>query len=56
MEGKSYMLLACSVVKVSVIIVNNFAPFSLCPRSTGGSVVVMETVPGLWMVTPRSPG
>ncbi len=55
-EGKLYKLLACSVVEVSFIIVHNFAPFVLCPCSTGGSVVVMESVPGLWMVTPCFPG
>ena len=44
-DGKSYTLLAFSVVELSAMIVHSFTPFVLCPRSTGGFDVVTVTVP-----------
>ncbi len=36
--------------------VHNFAPFFLHPWSMGGSLVVIVSVPFLWILTPSSPG
>ncbi len=36
--------------------VHKFAPFFLHPWSTGGSLVVIVSVPYLWIVTPSLPG
>jgi hypothetical protein len=35
--------------------VNKFDPVGLLPLSTGGSLVVMVSVPDLWIVTPSFP-
>ncbi len=55
-NGRLYALFAHSFFVSSADIVHNFAPFDLHPWRMGGSAVVMEIVPGLWIVTPFSPG
>ncbi len=40
----------------SIDIVHKFAPFDVYPWRMDGSVLMMEIVPGLWVVTPFSPG
>ena len=56
-EGRSYTLFTCSFVDKSFAdIVHNFAPCDLHPWRMGGSVVVIVTVPDLWIVSPSSPG
>jgi hypothetical protein len=37
-------------------IVHSFAAIGFLPLSTGGALVVMVSVPSLWIVTPSSPG
>ncbi len=55
-DGRSYALFACSLFVSSADTLHNFASFDLHPWRLGGSVIVMEIVPGLWTVTPFSPG
>jgi hypothetical protein len=54
-NSRSYTLFACSfLVLFSADTVNNFAPFHLHPWRMRGLVIAI--VPGLWIVTPVSPG
>jgi hypothetical protein len=57
-EGKLYTFATplCSGSISCVDIVHSFAPLFLHPWSTGGLLVIMVSVPSLWIVTPMLPG
>ncbi len=56
-DGKLKTLFAssCFGLSPSVSTVHKFDPVGLLPLCTGGSLVVMVSVPDLWMVTPLFP-
>ncbi len=56
-EGKLYTFATplCSGSISCVYIVHSFAPLFLHPWSTGGLLIVMVSVPSLWIVTPLLP-
>ncbi len=57
-KGKLYTFatLSCSGFISCVDIFHSFSPLFLHPWSTGGSLVIMVSVPSLWIVTPLLPG
>ncbi len=56
-NGRSYTLFAHSfLILFSAKTVHNFAPFDLHPWRMGGLIIVFVIMPGLWIVTPVSPG
>jgi hypothetical protein len=46
----------CSLFVVGADTVHNFAPLFFSPWSTGGLLVVIVSVPFLWIITPSLPG
>jgi hypothetical protein len=52
---RHYLLLHIFGLFPSVSTVHKFDPVGLLPLSTGGSLVVMVSVPDLWIVTPSFP-
>ena len=56
-DGRMYTLFVSSFGCLCLVVtVHNFASLLLCPLRTGGSLVMIVIVPGLWIVTPSSPG
>jgi hypothetical protein len=56
-DGRSYALFAHSfLVLFFADTEHNFAPCDVHPWRIGGSVIAIVIMPGLWIVTPVSPG
>ena len=56
-DGRLYTLFACSFFIVpSAKIIHNVTPFGLHPWRMGDSIIAIETVLGLWIVTPSFSG